>query len=378
MEIPNTEFIENFTANFHPGLDNRIYVSHTTSNEGHKFSFNGVIVQHVRYYHCKGANIATKGVVVQGKLFYPARHYIDVPQIPPKPHSFNCYDKVVVGFSYHLEYGHFIQDMLCGILVIPSEIALNAEIFVKFRSDIASKYFEFIGFNGSRVHELTDEWIYANDMYMAVSDFGINSLHVSWGHFHDIIYEKYDLEKIVPTQHTIYNKPKGLWGHVSNMPQILEWTRAQYPQYKWIEYDYKTITNLSYVSKVIAATKIFFINSGSCVFNCIYLHKDCGVYILGNNLCDRNVFVGAYTLHLWLINVASPGFRWHMDVPTEFDIDLYKQTLPDFLDAVYKGAWPKDVSKRSKKLFDAEEVFRPFRDLFVRSNNVQFVRKVLY
>ena len=147
------------------------------------------------------------------------------------------------------------------------------------------------------------------DAYIACSKAGWNALQIAWADLRSIFYRRFNLDKIEPMQHSVYNKLEGTWGHVSNIDFLLNWSRTTYPQYNWILYDYWTSRNFTFLAKVVASSKILMIGAGSFVFNDIFLHKGCGCYIFGNTCNDQNVYFSGLTLQLYVVYVASPHFR---------------------------------------------------------------------
>ncbi|EAY00981.1 hypothetical protein TVAG_381990 [Trichomonas vaginalis G3] len=235
--------------------------------------------------------------------------------------------------------------MLCGIISIPSNIINDAEIFVNFDEEIAKSYLSLLNFETNRVHQLGNDLIYAHDLYIAVGEFGINCLHLSWKELHQRIYKLNNLEKIVPNKHVFINKEYNNWGAVDNFDEMYSYAKNQFPQYEFrrIRDDY--VLNVNKTAKLYASIKVLVTASGSLAFNDLFLHEGCGVLLLSKGQCDTPAISTGIHLGLWVYALSSnKKYSIRDGVPLE----RFQAAFHDIMHAVYNKSWPKDIRSRTR------------------------------
>ena len=126
---------------------------------------------------------------------------------------------------------------------------------------------------------------------------------------HDIIYRNNNLTNIKPTVHIFINKNSLNWGYVKNMDELFNLSKKNYPQYEWIQISPNFVFNVSETMKLFARTKLFVSATGSCSFNMIFLHPNCGVLLIDSTICNSPCIAIAHTLDIWFYYCASPHIR---------------------------------------------------------------------
>lgn len=370
--------IDNYTLFCNINYINRILISKNISDTGgNPFSYDSLVNQHVVFQKITHANIARWGISQYGLAYKPINYHFPFVFNEVKTHSLLSYQKIVVGFSYHEEFGHFLQDMICGIVAMPSEILKDAEIFVRFKSEKSIKqYIEMIGLDPSKAHKLPDEWIYAQEIYMCVGNFGINSLHVSWMEIRKLIYQKLDISFEPPHLHTFLNKEKGLWGYISNMQQISAYCIQTFPEYEWNYPPIYILKSLEIVVKIMFATKLLITASGSLAFNDLFMQKNSCVLILGPLVRDNPAFCTAYAIGLWMFAASSPNITQGVNGTDGgiFPMDDFKKILPVVIDTAYNQTQSNETQDYFKPYLNITTFYQKHIQLFKDKTNIMRVR----
>ncbi|EAY07079.1 hypothetical protein TVAG_140530 [Trichomonas vaginalis G3] len=350
--IRNLEIFHNYTML----KENNYYLRAVITRNAGKYDVGNYMdkyslgLQEAIHYHFRDVDITRDGFNCHGYFVEPNRKFAYWGKPGPKNHSFIQYDKVIAGFSYHSQFGHFLQDMICGIISLPSEYFKDAEIFVNFGEKQAKNFFKFIGFDPDHVHSFTNEWIYVKDLHLVVSDFGINSLFASWIDLHNIIYKKYNYSSIKPTLYTIINKPKGNWGCVLNLEELVNYTKLTYPQYDWREYPPDTLLDLEGVSRLLASSKVYVSAPGSSCFNVIYMQPNSVVAFFSRKKPDNPAIAAAFSLGVFIFSINNNEI--HEDVKN-ISLDSFKVAISEVVYVAENGKWRNDIEKRARFLFDS-------------------------
>lgn len=372
------ERFNNYTFN-PPSNKSQLYATKNIIKE--ELYYEYIVTQIIVFQHFRGANLASTAVNQKGKFYRPVadlltrgwkpqpgeRYYFPEPN---KYHSLTIYKKVVVGFSYHLEFGHFISDCLAGIISVPSEIIEGAEIFVRTKLIGAVKtYCKLLGFNPEHFNPIPNDWIYCNDLYIVESERGLNALPVAWKDLHDHIYRKNNLSEVDAVNHIFINKFPNEWGHISNIMELYNYSIAKYPEYNWVLLDPKLIYDIVRASKIIASGKIIFISSGSCSFNSIFAKPKSGIYIMSQTTIDYAAITCSYSLNLYVFAVGTTTIVIRKLGGT-FPLELFNKTLPYMLSAVYKSVWPKDFNQIATRFVNIENVYKNYYKFYGNKTNI--------
>lgn len=343
----NLELIDNYSIilpndNY---LKIRLNLNSKDFEKGNSFDKNCLGLQHSIYHHFHRADVCLYGVYYYDYFIELSRMHDDYVYPPAINHSLQIYEKIVLGFSHHVQYGHFMHDMLCPIISMPAEILNDAEIFVCFNENEARNIFNFLGFDPNHVHALTNQWVHGIDVHATVSSFGVNAMFKSWIDLHHLIYKKYNLYDIEPTLFTAINKPGSNWGYIGNFDSLIERAKELYPEYNWTLYPAETLFNIEFTAKLLAATKLFISAPGSTCFNCIYMHPNTHILFFSRLLPDNPALASALTLGIYVYSINSPNLK-HV-----FMID-FDNGLHEIMYVVKHGQWGNGVKHRSKLLFD--------------------------
>lgn len=367
-ELENYERYINYTL-FDSKMDTNIYNSKSIeSKEGLSSDMSGIIIQTSVFNHFIGANIAFIGVNQKGKFYQPSINLLPKTNLrpmyqfnmtPSNFHSMQVYKKAIVAFSYHLEFGHFLQDELCAIISMPSSVFEGAEIFVRSRfTNTVFRYFDLCGFDLDHVHILPINWIYANDLYIIAPLNGLNSLQVAWRDLRSLIYKKNNLSHIIAENHVFINKHPNEWGYITNMHDIYVTCLEEYKNYKWLYIKHPSIYLLLDLVKILASTKILLSTSGSIAFNDLFLPPKSGVYMFSPNYKDNPAFLTAYALDLSMLVVGTHTIKFGaFEKGGPFPHHLFKYSFPILLTRVYNHSWPKMIKNVAKCFINSTEIY---------------------
>ncbi|EAX86143.1 hypothetical protein TVAG_061210 [Trichomonas vaginalis G3] len=373
-DLQNIEIYDNYSLLHRTMNYRRIRVCLDTDYDGNWMDRDSLGYQHIVYSHYQKASVCKIGLVSYDKFIEPGRQYFGPLNFTGVNNSLISHRKMVVGWSRHFQFGHFLQDMVCGVISIPSEIVKDAEIFVAFPEPNAKAFFKLLGYDEDHVHGLTDELIFGHDVYIAVSDFGMNGLFKSWVQLREIVYSVNHLYDIKPVNHFFMNKNVGNWGYVKNMIELYNITKKLYPQYNWIYHDDSIINkNLTEFARFMASVKLFVSGAGSIVFNNYLMHNETGILVVSRSLCDNPAFQTALHYHMWLLALAG-------EVVTPNGINITEKKflagVHDIIHATYKSRWPVDIDNRTRIhfVFNVTDYFKKGEEIFSNKTTETFIK----
>lgn len=350
-KVKNLEIFDNYTVIY----PNTNYLRVRKQKQASPFERGNIYdpsvlgFQHVVFQHFTRADFSWYGVATPDNFYEPSRKH-DGNQMPEGiNHTLLIVKKAVVGFSYHVEYGHFVQDMVCGIMTVPSEIIQDADIYVKFDEQQARTYLTFLGFSPERIHQIPKAYVHAIDLYISVSKFGINGLHVAWIDLHNLIFRKYNLSSIKPTRYTIINKPLTNWGSAKNLDKLVMIAKREYPEINWEVHPPEVLFNMNNAAKLLASTLLYVSAAGSACFNCLYMHPGCFVLFFSRWKTDNPAIASALTLGMWLYSINNDDFG---SIVSNVSNYLFKTGLHDIMYAIKNGNWRNDIDRRTVLCFN--------------------------
>lgn len=293
-------------------------------------------------YKIKDSYFSSNGIL-NGDNFYLAQRYYR----PIKFTNFTCncrftYKKVVLAFSYHLEFGHFLSDMICSLIQYPKEIIKGAQIFIPFSEKPAKMYCKVLGFDTDKIHELSSDWLYSEKIFVLHPEEGINAMSVvGFAKLREIFARNLNLDPIRPKDHVFLNRIKGIWGRINNIEELIFVAKEMYPKILWKQLDDMIVYNVSKVAKALAATKVLVTTAGSMCFNSVFMKSGTGIYSCGTAMIDFPALMSAFVGDIWMVYQTMPIKHGLIDyVP--FNPDAFGYTLAFLMTAVEKGKWPEN------------------------------------
>ena len=216
------------------------------------------------------------------------------------------YRKAIIGTSSSFQYGHFINDMLCSLILVPPSYFIDSVIFVNFNVTTAKVYLKCLGIPYSEVFQLTNDWHYVSEAYFLRSKEVTNSLNVEGlPNLQKRFFKYLNLSDIASTKYRILNKKDGLWGRINNIEELTSLIQKTYPQYDFQRLDDSTPNSIYSISKALAEIKLLVTCGGSMVFNSIFMHKNTGIVICGSEIIDYPDTNLGYSLDIWMIYITS-------------------------------------------------------------------------
>ena len=346
-KVDNIEIIDNYSVILPNGgyLKVRMGPKSWPFYQGNSIDLDCLGLQHSIYHHFHRADVCLYGVYFYDYFIELANKHYPYRYPNATNHSLQVYQKIVLGFSHHPQYGHFMHDMLCPIMSMPAEILEGADIFVHFKENEARNIFSFLGFDPKRIHSLTGQWVHGIDVHATVSQFGINAMFQAWIDLHHYIYQKYNLYNIAPTQMTAINKPKGNWGCVGNFDALFERAKKLYPEYNWKLYPASTLFDIERTAKILAASKLYVSAAGSACFNCIYMHENTQILFFTRQLPDNPALAGVATLGIFAYAISTENL-------SNVSLSDFDPGLHEIMYVVKYGHWNNGIENRTSLLFD--------------------------
>lgn len=251
------------------------------------------------------------------------------------------YNKIVMVYTKHSEYGHFIMDQVCALIQIPEEYFENAEIFINFPAHLSKTYCKVLGFNTSRIHQLETYYVFCKEVITLVSSDSVNSLLVcGMPLLRTKMYAALNLSGTIPTKYLFLNRKKGIWGRIQNVEELQQLASVKFPQHNWEIANESIVYSVAEVSKLLASTKLLITTAGSMNMNCIFMHPGCAVCACGSKVLDYPVLAVSYSLDLWCIYTNGHLLHGYLD-SRPYPTDLFIESLGLLIEAQENGAWPK-------------------------------------
>ena len=374
--IGGAEIIDNYSLVGNMNLtlsycDNEL----TNIGLGTEFHFPSYGLEHLVYERFQKAHISNQGVLLHGYFFDIERYHAWRKDglREEKYHSLQCFDKVAVAFGYHIPFGHFIFDQLAGFINIPSELLDGRTIIVKFNEYVARTYLNALGLGNHKVVQLTDGWMYANDIVLCVSEYGMICTFKSVRELRSILRRNLNLTQIIPEKHTFITKEKTKWGRVNNMKELCEWAKQKYSEYSWVYYEPDICQNLTEISKIMAATKIYLTSIGSILFNDIFMSPGTGIYCVSGDRSLNEILGHGFILDVWMYTVVSKEIKqWQVSETAGLSLEKFEKTIPYILHAIYKGGWPNDILTTSRQYYTDNFMHQAYEKFHDKGNLTNF------
>ncbi|EAY10794.1 hypothetical protein TVAG_121980 [Trichomonas vaginalis G3] len=341
----NVEIYENIT--WKSQFDDPIRQLHSQNLYTKITVYAHALVREVRMcYHFQNVYFSAWGIA-QNQYNIKFAQYIKKQKeyLEPSPNPWEYYNKIVMAYSHHLEYGHFMGDMLSALIQMPQEYLRDADIFINFNEKPARKICGILGFNESRIHKLPKYWTYALDVRVIVSKEGANALLVNGLKIlHEKFYAALNLSSIVPNRYIFLNRIKGIWGTINNLPELFESAKTNFPKYNWEIANESIAYSTIDAGKLLAHTKFLITTAGSMNFNCVFMQKGTAVCVCGSKCLDYPAIAVHYAMGIW--SIYTNGFLLHGKVDTKpFPVDKFNTAVSLLLEAQETGKWPKSAAK---------------------------------
>ena len=147
-----------------------------------------------------------------------------------------CHEFVLVGNHLaRLIFGHMHEDAFLPMLLIPDEVRERAYVFCPNDKPLFLERLQLIGFKEHSIIQVdVNEWIQANIYHTLVKPLPFLCYYgMCCRKFHQILVDKYNLSNVKNDQYVFCNREKGLRRHITNMEEVFNQTKLQYPQYEW-------------------------------------------------------------------------------------------------------------------------------------------------
>ncbi|EAY18806.1 hypothetical protein TVAG_268390 [Trichomonas vaginalis G3] len=252
------------------------------------------------------------------------------------------YDSVIaLGHLYVYSFGHFVNDVLAPLILIPKEVRDKSYILCFTSYFLARKFLPAFGLEKRFLKLNRYQWVYANHVYVAdnprthVSHYGPAFKNLSI-----LFKEKYNLMDVKPDRYILSNR-KGKIRRVPNFKEVVKTVKTLFPQYNW-EAFIDNANSISTICKTWGRAQVLYLVTGSNVFKCFFLPQSCMVIILFGKVYDNSTLFALGSLNIHTCLVIEPQIN-HAVYPTTEPMSL-KKTEDAFKAVIYyleHKEWPK-------------------------------------
>lgn len=311
-----------------------------------KFFGQSIVRESYKYYQFHNAYFSQHGITQGTYRFDFCRIYAGFnKRLFENPRPWEYYDKVVLGFSFHKEFGHFLSDMLCGLIQIPEEDVKDAHIFIPFNERTSKEFCKYMGFDPDRVHFLDEYYTYANQISVYVTDEGINAFWVrGFKRLRDRLHQNLNLSQIKPTRYVFLNRLPNLMRRLNNIDELVAFTKNKYPQYNWEVADPAVVHNIVENSRLMASTLYLVTTGGSNNFNGIFMHRDTYVVIAASNYLDYPNLAVYTEMDIWAIYANGGLKHGKVDAKQMFPVKVLDEALEIMFYVKEHNNWPEKAA----------------------------------
>ena len=252
-----------------------------------------------------------------------------------------CNEFVLVGNQLaRYSFGHMHEDVLLPMLLIPDEVRERAYVFCPPNNPLFKEGLQLIGFKEQKILLVDeDEWMYAN-MYHTI----LNPLPFLCYYgkccrkFHQIIVDTYNLSNVKNDQYVFCNRDKGFCRHITNIDEVFNQTKLQYPQYDW-KYLIDIFPTLKETFINWITVKFMFLPTGSNTHKCLAM-KPGSVMVVATS-CDNfdsaamRIISSSDVFNIWF---TVPGMK-------HFKIQPNYVNVTDAIKAIDIGIYAADHQK---------------------------------
>lgn len=188
---------------------------------------------------------------------------------------------ILVGHLGMDSYGHFINDLLCPLLIVP-EAAFKDSVIICRTNPFIHEYIKYVGFNNDIILLHQSDWIYCSEVYYPgyprPHNSHLGNIYLKLG---QIIRKSLGLENVIPDRYVLSNRIT-IWRQIHNMDEVLLKTKEKYPEYNW-EIHNMTPKPLPELAKIWGHARILFAVAGSNLMNAfLFAQGSVVIHLLGD------------------------------------------------------------------------------------------------
>lgn len=254
----------------------------------------------------------------------------------------HTYDNVVcTDLFYNGNYGHFLFDIICSILLFPRDVVWKSKIVLnrssrRFR--IYGDILKCIGLNKSSAHFLTRKsCVYGHNIYFIS---GVKNCSYNSDTAYILRKKLYSYYSIKPEKSRyLIHWRKGKHRRISNIFKVSNFIQSTFPLLKWEFTDLKNA--LETVVKLFSTTKLYFTGAGSSVVNAIFMPDGSGVVLYVADYPDYQNNVWLQATRKWTIYFRFHNTRHKYDriYFTDYHLELLNYSIKAVLNAIERNAW---------------------------------------
>lgn len=341
-----------------------------TIDKSLNFNPLNLIREQTLFYHLYRFYVSRYGFIFDEKYYPLVNRYT-----PKKVHistAMEGYDKAIIGYSYHYEYGHFVMDMLAGIVLIPQEYFKDACILVPFNQKAARTYIGLLGYDSTKVFSIKEKFFYVTEAHMIVSTEGVCSLLVKGlPTIREKFFRNLKMESIKPTKYYALNRKNGLWGRIDNMDDIIDIINKKFTDIVVERIPDKMPYNVAEFARMLASAKFIIFPAGSIVMNSIFMHEKTAILILGSSTLDYPDLSVGFALDIWMLYLDGK-FTHGVETDIKFSITLALNGFKQLHYALEHGMWQEKVVDDYQVPYNLETMLKLAQtevDVYNRENN---------
>lgn len=267
------------------------HFSYRKPKETHDYNFYYKTLQ-TTHYRLERAYVSFNGAVGldENTIFQPT----DFERNATNASVVGHYREVIVtGYLWATyNFGHSFEDFFTPLFLIPEEIRRRSHIIVFSMPFLYNTLLDLLGFLPDRriyLPKNKGEYISADILHC----FANRTFYISqWGpntyRFKRFLHEKFELDKITPSEYCFTNRPKGKRRHIHNLDEVINSAKAKFPTIDW-KFIPDNHTNLIECARDFKKIKFLFSPVGSNICKCIFLADNTVVICVTANFPENSL-----------------------------------------------------------------------------------------
>ncbi|EAX92712.1 hypothetical protein TVAG_220750 [Trichomonas vaginalis G3] len=254
------------------------------------------------------------------------------------PVVFECDKACVFGHIWMYNFGHFIDDCLAPLAIVPEDfledcVVILSELSRKFGEDVLKA----IGVR-KYIYLANNTWVHANKLAVAVEGrphlmhFGIPIQKLVY-----MLRIYFKVSNIKPTKYAIMNRDLKTRRHITNIKELMIAIKSNITGVKFEEIEDKLGTIESY-AKFYPSIKCVLLPTGSNAVKTIFMNPNTVVIIASNEMFDYSVICSILSVHVKVVYFFQ--CQYHFNDIT-IDVELAIQAIEVGVYASIHGNFPQ-------------------------------------
>ena len=246
-------------------------------------------------------------------------------------------------YESHKNFGHFHNDWLQPLMIIPEEIRERCYISYNTKPSFIKEGLLAIGFREEQLlPQKRGNWIIANKFHTVIDKRAeLNYFGITCVLFHEKVTETFKLNEIYATKYGLSNRKKGQWRSITNFQDFVDSTKQTFPDIDWKEVnDY--FPTLKDTAKEWASYKLICLPTGSNCMKALYMKSKSVLVVGSSDGLDESVLFCCCSCGVFVYYFPVPGMKHFGDTDSKnyYNITIAINALRNGIYCAKNGNWP--------------------------------------